>query len=386
MTPAQDVLFVTHAGDPGGAEFKMLDLCQTLRGRAEVLLLQHGSLEALLGRQQIRFTVCPLSRSASQVRRESGLLGMLKALPGVLSHIGAVSRKGRDFSVIICMSQKSFVLASLAKIFMRRPILWFMNDLLSRDHFSQAAIRCITLLSRYAADHIVLNSKSSLEQWIQSGGRQAGVSVIYPVNLEDETAAQRLEPQTRRLYRHQYAPDGRPLIGMFGRISRWKGQEVFLRALAELPHVNAVIAGGAHFGEQELENRLRAQAADLGMETRVIFAGHVQDVIGLMGSCDVVVHCSTSPEPFGQVILQAMLIGTPVVASDGGGAREIVIHNETGQLTPMKDACALAAAIRRYLEDPEWSKQLAAKARERAQQSFSAGVMASRFAEILNTL
>jgi glycosyltransferase involved in cell wall biosynthesis len=386
MTPAQDVLFVTHAGDPGGAEFKMLDLCQTIRSRAEVLLLQHGSLETLLGQQQIRFSVCPLSQSASQVRRESGLLSMLKALPGVLSHIGAVSRKGRDFGVIICMSQKSFVLASLAKIFTRRPILWFMNDLLSRDHFSRAAIRCLTLLSRYTADHIVLNSKASLEQWLQSGGRQARVSIIYPVNLEDEAAAQRLEPQTRRLYRQQYTPDGRPLIGMFGRISPWKGQEVFLRALAELPQVNAVIAGGAHFSAQELENRLRAQATELGVQARVTFAGHVQDVIGLMGSCDVVVHCSTSPEPFGQVILQAMLVGTPVVASDGGGAREIVVHNETGQLTPMRDARALAAAIRRYLDHPEWSKQLAANARERAYQSFSARVMASRFAEILNTL
>jgi glycosyltransferase involved in cell wall biosynthesis len=386
MTPAQDVLFVTHAGDPGGAEFKMLDLCQTIRSRAEVLLLQHGSLETLLGQQQIRFSVCPLSQSASQVRRESGLLSMLKALPGVLSHIGAVSRKGRDFGVIICMSQKSFVLASLAKIFTRRPILWFMNDLLSRDHFSRAAIRCLTLLSRYTADHIVLNSKASLEQWLQSGGRQARVSIIYPVNLEDEAAAQRLEPQTRRLYRQQYTPDGRPLIGMFGRISPWKGQEVFLRALAELPQVNAVIAGGAHFSAQELESRLRAQATELGVQARVTFAGHVQDAIGLMGSCDVVVHCSTSPEPFGQVILQAMLVGTPVVASDGGGAREIVVHNETGQLTPMRDARALAAAIRRYLDHPEWSKQLAAKAQERAYQSFSARVMASRFAEILNTL
>jgi glycosyltransferase involved in cell wall biosynthesis len=173
---------------------------------------------------------------------------------------------------------------------------------------------------------------------------------------------------------------------MFGRISPWKGQEVFLRALAELPQVNAVIAGGAHFSAQELENRLRAQATELGVQARVTFAGHVQDVIGLMGSCDVVVHCSTSPEPFGQVILQAMLVGTPVVASDGGGAREIVVHNETGQLTPMRDARALAAAIRRYLDHPEWSKQLAAKAQERAYQSFSARVMASRFAEILNTL
>jgi glycosyltransferase involved in cell wall biosynthesis len=176
------------------------------------------------------------------------------------------------------------------------------------------------------------------------------------------------------------------LIGMFGRISRWKGQEVFLRALAKVPGVNAVIAGGPHFGEEEYETCLKALARELGVEARVVFAGHIDNVIAVMAGCDVVAHCSTSPEPFGQVILQSMLVGTPVIATDGGGAREIVIHDETGQLTPMKDDHALAIAIGRCLEDPRWSRQLASQARERAHRKFSADVMANRFIRILETL
>jgi glycosyltransferase involved in cell wall biosynthesis len=125
---------------------------------------------------------------------------------------------------------------------------------------------------------------------------------------------------------------------------------------------------------------------ELGVTGRVVFAGHIDNAIALMASCDVVAHCSTSPEPFGQVILQSMLVGTPVIATDGGGAREIVIHDETGQLTPMKDHHALVIAIRRCLADPQWSQRLASQAKERARRKFSAAVMANRFTKILETL
>ena len=386
MAKGNGLLFLTHVGDPGGAEFKMLDLCNTVRDSAEVMLFQHGSLERILRERGIRYCVCPMSNTASGVRRESGLLSMLKAIPGTLLLLGKLCRKARQFEALVCMSQKSFVLASLGKIFIRRPILWFMNDILSRDHFSAMAIRVIVWLSRYSADHIVLNSKASLEYWLASGGRETRLSVIYPVTLDDEKAACAQNATQVNSCRRKYSPNGKPLIGMFGRISRWKGQEVFLRAMAQIPDVNAVIAGGAHFGEQEYDKQVRALARELGIEGRVVFAGHVDNALTLMASCDVVAHCSTSPEPFGQVILQSMLVGTPVIATDAGGAREIVIHDETGQLTPMKDHRALAVAIGRCLADPLWSRRLARQARERAQRSFSATVMASRFTRILETL
>ena len=75
-----------------------------------------------------------------------------------------------------------------------------------------------------------------------------------------------------------------------------------------------------------------------------------------------------------------------MIASDAGGAREIVTHDETGQLTPMRDADALATAIRRYLEQPEWTRALALRAKVHAQEKFSAAAMTSRYTEILGTL
>jgi glycosyltransferase involved in cell wall biosynthesis len=380
------VLFLTHAGDPGGAEYKMLDLCRSLGERAEVMLLQHGSLEELLDRYAIAYCVRPLTAAIRGVRREARLSNLLKAIPGALGLIRAVAREGRRFDVVVCFSQKSFVLAALAKPFMRRPILWFMNDILSRSHFSRASIRLLVLLSRFGANHIVVNSQASLQAWRAAGGRECGVSVVYPGVPDEQVASQLQDPARIATYRKRFSPDERPLIGMCGRISRWKGQDVFLRAIARVVEVNAVIVGEALFDEREHEGHVRRLAIELGLETRVTFAGHVSDVIALMAACDVVVHCSTAPEPFGLVIAEAMLAGAPVIASDAGGAREIVVPGATGQLTPPSDWGALAEAIRRCLADPRWAQQMAQLARVRAREKFSVSAMVEGFRQTLEAL
>jgi glycosyltransferase involved in cell wall biosynthesis len=379
-------LFLTHVGDPGGAEFKMMALCETLLDSAEVMLLQHGSLESMLLERQIKFSVCPMPGSASRVRRNANWLSVLRAVPAALGMVPKVLRKARQFDVVICVSQKSFVLASLAKPFMGRPILWFMNDILSKEHFNRWLIRFVILLSRYTADHVAVNSKASLDFWQRCGGRRSRVSVIYPATSQSSESSPVPDSNRVEYYRRKFTPDGRFLIGVFGRINRWKGQDVFLRALAELPNVNGVIVGAAFFGDEEYESELKALARDLGLEGRVVFAGHIEDVMTAMAACDVVTHCSTSPEPFGQVIVQSMLAGTPVIASDGGGVREIVAHDETGQLTPRCDSQALAAAVKRYLDDPQWSRRLAEEAKRRAKENFSFSAMTTRFTEILETL
>ena len=98
MTKPSGLLFLTHVGDPGGAEFKMLDLCKTVRHCAEVVIFQHGSLEKLLRDRGIAYCVCPMSRAASGVRRESGLLGMRERparAPGLIGRAGRAQPASR---------------------------------------------------------------------------------------------------------------------------------------------------------------------------------------------------------------------------------------------------------------------------------------------------
>ena len=388
MTGARrgSILFITHVGDPGGAEFKMMAIAGTMSDSAEVLLLQHGSLEGLLEAAGIRHSVQPLAAGTRKVRREGGFASLLRALPGTLAMVCHVARKARAFDVVVCFSQKAFVLASLAKPFMRRPILWFMNDILSADHFHPAMIRMLIGLSRFSANGVAVVSRESLDQWLRAGGRREGVSVVVSGIDPAQVARQLGDSERVADYRRRFSPDGAPLIGVFGRICRWKGQDLFLRALALVPGARGVIAGGALFEEQAFERELRELAAQPGLSDRVAFAGHVDDVMTLMAACDVVVHCSTAPEPSGRVIVEAMFAGTPVIGSNAGGVPEFISDGDTGQLTPLNDHEALAAAVRRYLENPQWSREIAARARLRAEENFTSRATVRGFQRALEGL
>ena len=162
-----------------------------------------------------------------------------------------------------------------------------------------------------------------------------------------------------------------PLVGLFGRLSEWKGQHVFLDAIAAMEGVQAVIVGGALFGQEAYEARIREQASRLGLEGRVRFLGFRPDVPELMAAMDVVAHTSIVAEPFGRVVVEAMMCGRPVVATRGGGVTEIIRDGETGLLVPPGDASALAAAIGCVLSQPALAERLAQKGREDVSQRFS---------------
>ena len=101
---------------------------------------------------------------------------------------------------------------------------------------------------------------------------------------------------------------------------------------------------------------------------------------------DIIVHASTTGEPFGQVIIEGMAAGKPVVATNGGGVPEIVEDNETGFLVPMKDSCAMAAAISRLLADPPLAHRMGQRGRDRVQRHFTIEQTARKVEEVYQNL
>lgn len=159
-------------------------------------------------------------------------------------------------------------------------------------------------------------------------------------------------------------PADAPLVGMFGRVAPWKGQAVFVEAMArvaaQLPAVYGLIVGGAE-GESGAAylRQVEAAVAERGLADRLLLLGHRDDVPRLMATVDAVAHCSIEPEPFGRVIIEGMAAGRPVVASAAGGAAEIITPGVDGLLTPPGDADALAAALLQVLTDPDTARRLA---------------------------
>jgi hypothetical protein len=113
------------------------------------------------------------------------------------------------------------------------------------------------------------------------------------------------------------------VVGNVGRLVAWKGQDVFIHALAEIahkvPNLKALIVGRPDRGKESYLDELKTLATACGLAQRVVFTGFRLDVPRLLAAMDVVVHSSSSPEPFGLVVIEGMAAGKPVVATRAGG-------------------------------------------------------------------
>ena len=142
-----------------------------------------------------------------------------------------------------------------------------------------------------------------------------------------------------------------------------------MRAL--VPDAKFRIVGAALFGEADYEAEVRALAAQLGLDDAVEWLGFRRDVPDVVAQMDVLVHASTTGEPFGQVLIEGMAAARPVVATNGGGVPEIVLDGETGILVPMNEVELLALAMLRLWREPESARAMGELGRARVQCEFT---------------
>jgi glycosyltransferase involved in cell wall biosynthesis len=174
-----------------------------------------------------------------------------------------------------------------------------------------------------------------------------------------------------------FVSDHEHLVTNVGRLTEWKGQDYFLRAMAEvkraLPDTKALIVGGTDSTprDQAYCQRLHKLATELDLQECIRFTGFRSDVSEIMAASDIIVHSSSEPEPFGRVIIEAMAAGRPVIATAAGGVPEIIEDRVNGILVPPRNPSLMAAAIQELLRHPEQAKQIAERASRYVREHFS---------------
>ena len=205
----------------------------------------------------------------------------------------------------------------------------------------------------------------------------------------DFTRFSAVESQSPRDIRRKLGLDeNRPIVGIVGRMQRWKGMHVFVDAMAqvlrEVPDCEGLIVGGMFKLEPEYEPWLRNRVKELGLEEKIRMVGMQRNVPEWMQAMDVFVHASER-EPFGIVVIEAMSLGKPVVASKPGGPEEIITDGVDGQLVTWNEPDELARAILRYLRDPEWARAVGQRAKKRSEE-YTMERYAKRVGEALRKL
>lgn len=172
-------------------------------------------------------------------------------------------------------------------------------------------------------------------------------------------------------------------IGIVGRLTKVKGHHHLLRALARLPHLEDL---RLHiFGTGPLDAEYRRTAEACGVSARVVFHGFEPAIQEKMAALDLLIIPSEH-EGLPYVVLEAMHLKVPIVASRVGGLKEALLEGDCGILVPPKDPEALAAAIDHAYRDPELRRRLAARAHARLRRDFLASVMVRQYAGMYRTV
>ena len=346
------IIVMPLAEQRGGGEMMLWDLVQQGRNAGVewlVIFLEDGPMV-----EQVK----SLGIDARVV--ESGRLRQIHRFIGAVLRIAAIARRERA-DIIVNWMWITHISGGLAAMLAGLPAVWYQLEVPSDKTW---LVRLATLIPARAIITLSQDGKQAqAEIW-----PHRPTPLVYP-----GVALDRFEPNTlptpEEARRKLGLPLHGPLIGIVGRLQRWKGMHVLVQAMPKIlqkyPDAHCVVVGGKHDLEPDYEDFLKAEIAALGLKEQVIMAGLQRNIPEWVQAMDVFVHASDN-EPFGIVIIEAMALGKPVIAGSAGGPTEIITDGMNGLLTPYGDAEQLAIAILRYLDEQEFARSAGIAARERA--------------------
>jgi glycosyltransferase involved in cell wall biosynthesis len=371
-------IFVAHTAAPSGAELATLRLLAALRCShvtPSMVFTEDGPMvEKMRGRDIPTSLLVNDFDSSSVTIHGSGWLRRLSAAVALLRvgwSLGAVVRDLRA-DVLVAGSSKALIMSSVAAARARIPLVWQVHDRLTAQYFGWTMALALKILGWTVSDGYVSNSRSTADTLFTWRRRTV---VAYP-GLDATGPPPQRQPQRR---------PADTVVTVVGRLTPWKGQDLFLRALAQttIRPRSVYLVGGSFFGEESFQKAVQNLARELRLP--VTITGHVDDPTEILLDSDILVHCSVIAEPFGQVVVEGLHAGCAVIATRPGGPAETVEPEVSGLLVDAGDVGALTGALNRLIADPELRTRLARAGQVRARQ-FDVADSADVVAEFLSNI
>jgi glycosyltransferase involved in cell wall biosynthesis len=387
-TPApRRILYVQLAPDLYGASRALLHLLASLdraRYTPLVALPGPGPLVDLLGTQGIEPIITPHIRVLlGQVARS------WRALPfglGLLPAALGMRRVIRHSAVDLVHSNNWTILSgALGARLAGVPHVWHIREILPNfGGLKPALVR----LSLRGAARVVCISHAVAAQFAGHAGAER-VQVVYDgLPLPDLRQSASAREAVCRSYA---AAPGERLIGLVGRLHPQKGQDEFLRAIALLdPQLRAtcrfLIVGGDQPGYEHFGAELVRLAHTLGIADRIHLLGFQPETLPIIAAMDALVLPATRPEGLGGVLLEAMALGVPVIATRLGGPLEIIEDRISGLLVEPRQPTQLAHALATLLGHPQLSRSIGDAGRRVVEQRFDAARTTAQIEQIYASL
>ncbi|WP_353511260.1 glycosyltransferase [Intrasporangium sp.] len=350
------VAVVDHTAQLGGAELALVRLLEAIGDtvRVTVVLFEEGPLADRLRNSGRDVRVLALPTSVNAIRRdELGSSTALRSIGRIARHGFRLARliRSLEVDVVHATSLKANLLTAALRPLIRRPLVWHVHDRIAPDYLPARTVKLVRRLARVPRV-VVANSAATAATLSSRPDAIVAAPGLSPEQIRDS-------PRPR--------PSGPATIGVVGRISETKDQLTFVRAAAQVRDRNGaasfVVIGAPAFGADAYAEVVASEVSRLGLDEVVHFTGFVDDPTRLVDELTVAVHTAAVPEPFGQVVTEAMARGVPVIATSGGGVNEIFEHgsNSVGWLVPPASPDQLASAIVAALADPTEAERRAAR-------------------------
>ncbi len=348
------ILHISSAKTFGGGERHLVDLCRELVNRGhEVHVVLRPTCE-----WSEKLDFLPPDRILhSSIRNAFGVFGSKRIARYV---------NDRGIAIVHAHAARDYIPASLVcrmaknvKFVLTRHVLFAMKP------FNRIALRNVARV--IAVSPPVAQNLRDIFPVDKIVTIPNGIKVP---DLDAETARKR-----REAFRFFHGiPFDVPLIGTVGELKPLKGQHDFILAAAEIAKTNRdarfVIVGRDNSLGGEFRRELKRLAKVFELGDRILFLDWIDDLSEVLGALDLYVSPSHS-ESFGLAILEAMLYGVPVVATETAGAKELVDDGETGLLVPVGEAAKLASTVARLLADGPTRLRFGAAGRKVAAEKFS---------------
>ncbi len=361
-----NVVHLISGGDTGGARTHVLLLIRALAERIPVRLVCLTRGEFYDDARDMNLPVVLLEQ---RKRTDLGVASRLRAL-----------LEAFDADLLHCHGARANFLAAIIKRRLRIPTVTTVHSDYRRDfednlykHIVYTALNSLSLRSFDCFLAVTDQFRTLLIERNFSPGR------IYTVyNGLDFTP-----PRVTDEDRHREAwgiPRGAPVVGTIGRLAKVKRHDVFVRAAAHLaprhPETHFVIVG-----DGDERRNLEEQVRDLGLQGRVSFTGHIDNVDTALSLFDINVLSSES-ESFPYALLEGARMARPTVATPVGGVPDLVSEGQTGLLAPVGKPRELAARIETLLQCPDLRQELGSNLYDHARRNFSLEAMRDRHLEI----
>lgn len=342
---------------------------------AIVVLSAKGELSERLAQMDVRVVYMPLGIIRRKYMNPKGLVNRVQATRQAIKAIKEIIIAEK---ITLVYSNTTAVLAGAfaAKQLGIRHI-WHVHEIILRPNF---LFRGLSYLLKHYADKIIVVSKAVQDHWAKHIPISKILLVYNGIDYSEyqSQVAQRESTHGAKLR-----------IGMIGRVHHWKGQDYFLQIAGELiktnPHLEFIMVGDAFPGNEYLYEKINRLKTELNLVNAVTDLGYRTDIPAILQQLDIFVLPSILPDPFPTVVLEAMASGKAIVATNHGGATEMIEFDKEGLLIPWDNAKAAAEIMKPIIENDAKRKAMGAAAAKKVRVEFSLEAFEERIVKLLNS-